>query len=99
MRNKKQLSGILTAFCLLTLSIEAAPNQPAANQANNPANPNRQFDQSQAAKTDARFNIMNRDQADGSDIYAIPYDDSEIEDEEEINRWQKKEVFPLPHSR
>ncbi len=96
MRNKKQLSGILTAFCLLALSIEAVPSQSTANQGNNSANPN---SQSQASKTEARFNIMNRDQADGSDIYAIPYDDSEIEDEEEINRWQKKEVFPLPHSR
>lgn len=93
MRNKKQLSGILTAFCLLALSIEAAPTQPAANKGNNSSNPNSQ------SQTEARFNIMNRDQADGSDIYAIPYDDSEIEDEEEINRWQKKEVFPLPHSR
>lgn len=99
MCKKKQLSGILTVFCLFALSVEAAPNQAAADRNTNAANPNRQVDQNQASKTEARFNIMNRDQADGSDIYAIPYDDSEIEDEEEINRWQKKEVFSLPQSR
>jgi len=48
---------------------------------------------------DAYYDIMNRDEVDNSNIYAIPYDDSEVEDEEEIDRLTKdsgKEEFHLP---
>lgn len=58
-----------------------------------------QAQQSNAAKLDEKYDIMKRDQIDETDIYAIPYDDSEVEDEEEINRDEKRDVFPLPHSK
>jgi hypothetical protein len=49
--------------------------------------------------TQEKYDIMRRNEIDDTDVLAIPFDDSEVEDEEEINRAEKKEVFPLPHSR
>gem|GEM_PF-2965451 len=43
--------------------------------------------------------LIERDEIDNTDVLAIPFDDSEIEDEQEINQGEKKEVFSLPHSR
>jgi uncharacterized protein YabE (DUF348 family) len=51
------------------------------------------------SKTEEKFDIMRRNEIDSTDALAIPFDDSEVEDEEEINRAEKKQVFPLPHSR
>ena len=45
------------------------------------------------------YDILDRDQIDNTDALAIPFDDSEVEDEEEINRLEGKDVFHLPHSR
>jgi len=45
------------------------------------------------------YNIMKKDQIDNSNTLAIPFDDSEIEDEEEINRDERKNTFSLPRSR
>ncbi len=45
---------------------------------------------------DDDYDISERDEIDGTDALAIPLDDSELEDEEEINRAEKREVFQLP---
>jgi hypothetical protein len=87
------ITEILAVISILALSntIEAQPQ------------PNRTTAQpSQTAtgsKTQEKIDIINRDQIDSTDIYAIPLDDSEVEDEEELNRLERKEVFPLPHSK
>ena len=39
---------------------------------------------------------MMRDQNESTDTLAIPFDDSEIEDEEEINRDEKRKLFQIP---
>lgn len=44
------------------------------------------------------YNILKRDQIDVTDTLAIPLDDSEVEDEEEVNRIEGKDLFNLPHS-
>lgn len=49
-----------------------------------------------SANNDAKYEILKRDQVDDTDTYAIPFDDSEVEDEEEVNAIEKKEVFKLP---
>ncbi len=46
--------------------------------------------------TKQKDEIMLRDQIDTTDSLAIPLDDSEIEDEEEVNRAEKKQVFNIP---
>lgn len=90
-------------FLLLTLASFSAtaafadvkqPNQAAAN--NNTSSARLSTSQE---KTNEKYEILKRDQIDPTDIYEIPFGDSEVEDEEEINRDEKKDVFPLPHSR
>lgn len=46
-----------------------------------------------------KYKIMKDDNIENSDVLAIPLDDSEIEDEEEINFSQKREEFQLPQSK
>lgn len=48
---------------------------------------------------DDEYDILHRDEIDDTDTFAIPFDSSEVEDEEQINRDEKKDVFHLPHSR
>lgn len=48
---------------------------------------------------DDEYDILERDEIDDTDSLAIPFDDSEVEDEEEIDHLEKKDVFHLPHSR
>ena len=43
-----------------------------------------------------KFNIMWRDQNADTDTLAIPYDDSEVEDEEELDRAMRRNAFDLP---
>jgi hypothetical protein len=49
-------------------------------------------------KTNEKYEILRRDQIDTTDTLAIPFDDSEVEDEEEVNRAEKREVFDLPRA-
>jgi hypothetical protein len=48
---------------------------------------------------DEEYDLLERDEIDNTDAFAIPFDDSEIEDEEEINRIEGKDIFNLPHNR
>lgn len=52
-----------------------------------------------AENDDDEYDVLDIDEVDDSDIFAIPYDDSELEDEEEINQAEKKEVFKIPSPR
>ncbi|MDP1879801.1 MAG: hypothetical protein Q8K60_02530 [Parachlamydiaceae bacterium] len=80
----KLTCGLLTVLSLLNFSFsEAVSNAKSENQ----------------SPAEEKYKVINIDQRDSTDIYAIPYDDSEIEDEEEINRAEKKKVFPIPNSR
>jgi hypothetical protein len=49
-----------------------------------------------SSETQEKFNLMERDENEDSDTLAIPFDDSEVEDEEEIDAAEKKNVFDLP---
>lgn len=83
----------------LTLGVLSFPLEGTSNT--QPANPNTKSIPSSTAPntTEEYYNILNRDQIDNSNTLAIPFDDSEIEDEEEINRDERSNTFPLPHSR
>ena len=85
----KKISGCLFVVLSLALcSLEGAQNQP------NPAS--RSKIEQENARTQEKFEIMERDEADDTDALAIPFDDSEIEDEEEIDQLEKKNVFSIP---
>lgn len=43
-----------------------------------------------------RSEVIREDQLDGTDTYAIPLDESNVEDERQINRAARKEVFSIP---
>lgn len=43
-----------------------------------------------------KFDIMRRDERSGTDALAIPLDESEVEDEEDINAYEKNNTFNLP---
>lgn len=91
---------ILLSLTLVVLSfpLEGASNaQPVDPSAK--STPSSSRPATNAAQQDEYYNIMKRDQIDNTNVLAIPLDDSEIEDEEEINRDEHKETFPLPHSR
>ncbi|MBA2369547.1 MAG: hypothetical protein H0V82_11070 [Candidatus Protochlamydia sp.] len=98
MSKSDQLTKILAVMSVLALSNMEAQQQPARSSAQNQttSKPNQSVP---GSNTQEKYDILNRDQIDNTDVYAIPFDDSEVEDEEELNRLEKKEVFPLPHSR
>ncbi len=85
--NKLSLSVTVIFLSLITMigvglnAEQVKPTSPNANQ---------------NTKVDEKYNIMLRDEHSGTDALAIPFDDSEVEDEVEINRDDKREVFSLP---
>ncbi|KIC71960.1 hypothetical protein [Candidatus Protochlamydia amoebophila] len=91
MCSKKQLMKLLTVLSSFTLvtTAEAAVSKPV--------NSSTQVDSN--SRVDAKYEIMRRNGIDNTDVLAIPLDDSEVEDQEEVNRVEKKEVFALPYSR
>lgn len=52
--------------------------------------------QNHQSRSAEKYEIIKRNRIDSTDTLAIPFDDSEVEDEEEINTLEKKEVFDLP---
>lgn len=80
-------------LCGVFCSLEGV-DQPAQAAA-----PDRAAMNKNAAETKEKDYIMRRDQIDNTDTLAIPLDDSEIEDEEEINQAEKRDVFPLPRAK
>ena len=85
---------------VLYLPLEAASNnQSYTRDTHSPSHQNPQEEEEEDDEEDEYYEILNRDQIDNSNTLAIPFDDSEIEDEEEIDRDEGKDVFHLPHSR
>lgn len=79
---------MLKQVCFCTLNLLAISSlQAASNSSSN-----------RESTVQEKYDIMRRDQMDGTDALAIPLDDSEVEDEEEINLIKHKEVFSLPQS-
>jgi hypothetical protein len=88
---------ILSIMSLLicSFSAEAASNAQSASSSSSSSwkgNPS-------PGVTEQKYQIMKRDQIDNTDALAIPSDDSEVEDEEDINQMENHEVFSLPKSR
>lgn len=44
-----------------------------------------------------KYKMIERDEIDNTSTLAIPFDDSEIEDEEQIDRAEGKDLFDLPY--
>lgn len=66
---------------------------------NNQNHPNAPINSSTSTTTQEKYDLMRRDEIDNTDSLAIPLDESEIEDEEQIDFDDKKEIFPLPQKR
>lgn len=62
------------------------------------SNPSSQPQTARDLQTEQKYQILKRDQVDPTSTYAIPLDDSEVEDEEEIERAERKKVNPLPNA-
>ncbi len=97
---------ILTMLGVLILPLEAIPShdQPHASSEHSASSKSASaFDDDDDDDDDGddedEYDIMERNAIDDTDTLAIPFDDSEVEDEEEINQLEKKEVFQLPRSR
>ncbi len=81
---------------MLSFSLEAASNDSASKQT---AHSTARDTTSTATEEDDEYDILERDQIDSTNTLAIPFDDSEVEDEEEIDRDEDRDIFHLPHSR
>jgi len=79
-----QLNKILLSLIFLASSsiVEGATPTANANQQSN----------------SPELQILYRNRIDDTDILAIPLDDSEVEDQEEINQLERRQVFDLPQS-
>jgi hypothetical protein len=86
LRKKIWISMIALNAALISLAIEAAPNRSSSANQNN---------SNQRQEDAERDEIMREDQVDNTDIYAIPLDSSEVEDEEQINRLEGKQEFKI----
>jgi len=72
-------------IALLDMGLYAAPAQTSAAKNQSDSN------------VEEKYNLMKRDENSPTDALAIPFDDSEVEDETEVNRDDKREVFSLPN--
>lgn len=86
---KKTLTVLLCAGCTCFISATVPAHSNDNTRQNQAVRPD---EHAKAAQRDA---LMQRDEIDDTDTYAIPLDSSEIEDEEEINRLEQKKVFNL----
>lgn len=89
------LMGLILAG--LSLSLEGASHE-TTDPKNALTTKNPSFNRDNSSEIEEKFNLMERDENENSDTLAIPLDDSEVEDEEEINAAEKKNVFDLPQS-
>jgi hypothetical protein len=83
---------------LVALAVEAAPAAPKTAVESKAKTPPPGVGEDKNA-TSEKFDIMRRDERSGTDVFAIPLDESEVEDEEDINEYEKKNVFNLPEKR
>lgn len=79
---------LMTLCCVIgngSLEAQAKTNQAPSNQSTRPTD---------NGKYEEKMRIMEKDEKDDTDIFAIPLDDSEIEDEEELDRLEGKPFNP-----
>ena len=81
--NYTLMSLVLLAFAF---SLEAASERSNGQNAGNKRD----------GSTQEKFDIMERNQNEDTDTLAIPLDDSEVEDEEEIDYAEGEDEFDLP---
>ena len=92
---KFNVSLLFVSIMLISSYMEGADNK-ADEKAPVKSNTSKPINKAEQAE---EYELLNRDQIDNSNTLAIPFDDSEVEDEEEIDRLENKDVFALPHSR
>ena len=83
-KRRSSLALMLSIFSCLALPLHAVPYQQSD-----------EADKGQHERTKIRDDIMKTDERDNTDALAIPLDSSEIEDEEQINRLEDKNVFNI----
>jgi hypothetical protein len=93
----KAIYFFLCAGLILGIStpLQSASHQNKHSSASPAASSTRQ---AEVDEEEDEYDVMDRDQVDDSDVLAIPFDDSEFEDEEDVNRMEGRDVFNLPQS-
>jgi hypothetical protein len=87
----KRMNYLILALMFVTTSgLQAAD---ASNQSQSQASSNKNKIENE------KYEILNRDRIDQTDVYEIPFGDSEVEEEEQINRAEKKDTFKLPSAK
>ena len=89
----------ISSLCALSCFLEAAGSNEKSKDTNGVNQTKGNTSATQEKYNREKYKIIERDEIDNSNTLAIPFDDSEVEDEEEINRDEGKEVFSLPKSR
>lgn len=82
---------VLLSVALLTLSFSL---QAASSDQSNATK--QQVATNKEGSTQEKFDIMERDENEDTDTLAIPFDESEVEDEEELDQLEGKDEFGLP---
>ena len=82
---------------LIAISVHAQEQSEISKKATE-SDLNTPSENAQKIKNSKKYNIMERDQIDPTSTYAIPFDDSEVEDQLEINAAEKRRVFKVPQN-
>ncbi|WP_068470836.1 hypothetical protein [Candidatus Protochlamydia phocaeensis] len=93
-----KIATLALGLLALTMNAEAAIAQSNPSNSNQQAVNRSSLRKESDSTTQEKYDIMRRDEIDNTDTYAIPFDESEVEDEQQIDMDEKKDVFPLPHS-
>lgn len=91
--NKFKFSFVFGLVLAISSSLEAVDVQKVVPPAAKTEAPK---EASQATVEAEKYQILKTDQIDPTSSLAIPFDDSEVEDEEEVNQIEGKKVFDLP---
>ena len=90
MMKMRPISIVLGLFFLTSSIVNGASSDNEAEKLTNSAR------QQEIQVEENEYKILDRNEIDDTDVLAIPFDDSEVEDEEEVNRIEGKELFKLP---
>ncbi len=91
---KKFMMSVFIAGCVSFITLLDASSQIDNNQKMSSESAKERI-----SSVQEKDDLMRRDEIDGTDTLAIPFDESEIEDEEQIDLDNKADTFPLPHSK
>lgn len=92
---KTNLSVLLSCILALLCPLQCAVAQSGATGSKADSS---KMNTKSVTEQDEEYELMDRDQVDDSNTLAIPFDDSEVEDEEEVNRLEGKDLFKIPHA-